>query len=109
MRKHQDDWETTELCVDHQLSEILSLDVGSIGRSREHWESVQATLQHQPNHLQQQCHFREMSMSLRTTLPPIVRPDVTTLSYNPQQYTKGSHRHAVCICQRSVGEMELDL
>ena len=38
-----------------------------------------------------------------------VRPDVTTLSYNPQQYKKGSHRCTVCICQRSVGEMELDL
>ena len=38
-----------------------------------------------------------------------VRPDVTTLSYNPQCYTKGSHRRAICIGQCLVEEMELDL
>ena len=43
------------------------------------------------------------------SLDSSVRLDVTTLSYNPQQYTKGSHRCAVCICQRSVKGMELDL
>ena len=68
---HWDDWETMELCVDRWLSEIPSLDVGSIGRSWKHRESIQTALQHQPNHLQQQCCFRGMSMSSRTTLPPI--------------------------------------
>ena len=37
-----------------------------------------------------------------------VRPDTTTLSCNPQRYTKRSHRLAICIGQQSVDKKELD-